>query len=147
MLNDKNKIDRIAVDEAHCVSEWGHDFRPDYRKLGQLRDMFPHVPCVALTATATAEVQADVLESLHMAPPVDVFKAPCFRDNLFYDVQYKDALVDPLEVSSIHAYTCCYNSNIALSPGPFPAFFNVALLESAFQRATLKSWEWAWGRG
>ena len=91
LLNEKNKIGRIAIDEAHCVSEWGHDFRPDYRKLGQLRDKFPHVPCVALTATATAKVQADVLKSLHMAEPVDVFKTPCFRDNLFYDVQYTDS--------------------------------------------------------
>lgn len=107
-LNEKNQIGRIAVDEAHCVSEWGHDFRPDYLKLGQLRDLFPHIPCVALTATATAKVQADVLKSLHMAPPVDVFKMSCFRDNLFYDVQYKDILKDPLKVSQYPCFTCCY---------------------------------------
>ena len=109
-LNEKNNISKIAVDEAHCVSEWGHDFRPDYLKLGQLRDIFPHIPCVALTATATAKVQEDVLKSLHMSEPVDIFKASCFRDNLFYDVQYKDILKDPLKVGGTsHAmYTCCY---------------------------------------
>lgn len=98
-LNEKNKIGRIAVDEAHCVSEWGHDFRPDYLKLGDLRDLFPHVPCVALTATATAKVQEDVIKSLHMKAPVEVFKTSCFRCNLFYDVKYKDIINDPLTVS------------------------------------------------
>ena len=106
-LNEKNKISRIAVDEAHCVSEWGHDFRPDYLKLGQLRDLFPHMPCIALTATATAKVQEDVLKSLHMTSPVDVFKTSCFRENLFYDVQYKDILKDPLKVSQHSCYICC----------------------------------------
>ena len=97
-LNEKEKIGRIAIDEAHCVSEWGHDFRPDYLKLGELRDLFPHVPCIALTATATARVQEDILKSLHMLPSVDIFKTASFRSNLFYDVQYKDVLKDPLKV-------------------------------------------------
>ena len=111
-LNEKNKISRIAVDEAHCVSEWGHDFRPDYLKLGQLRDLFLHIPCVALTATATAKVQEDVLKSLHMAPPVDVFKMSCFRENLFYDIQYKDILKDPLKVSVHATVHVLYDGNI-----------------------------------
>ena len=97
-LNSQGKISRIAVDEAHCVSEWGHDFRPDYLKLGELRDIFLHIPWVALTATATGKVQADVLKSLRMQP-VDIFKSSCFRYNLFYDVQYKDIITDPLKVS------------------------------------------------
>ena len=97
-LNKQGKVGRIAVDEAHCVSEWGHDFRPDYLKLGDLRDLFPDIPCIALTATATAKVQADVLKSLHMQPPVEIFKSSCFRSNLFYDVQYIDVLPDPFKV-------------------------------------------------
>ena len=109
-LNEKNKIGRIAIDEAHCVSEWGHDFRPDYLKLGQLRDMFPDIPCIALTATATAEVQDDVLKSLHMTTAVDVFKMSCFRENLFYDVQYKDVLKDPLKVSTAAVIVVAYTT-------------------------------------
>lgn len=98
-LNKFNKISRIAIDEAHCVSEWGHDFRPDYLKLGELREIFPHVPCMALTATATAKVQKDVIKCLHMPTPVDVFKTSCFRSNLFYDVQFKEIIRESLMVS------------------------------------------------
>ena len=96
-LQKRGKITRIAVDEAHCVSEWGHDFRPDYLKLGDLRELFPAVPCIALTATATSHVQDDVQKSLRLRPPVSIFKACCFRENLFYDVQFKDLLPDPLQ--------------------------------------------------
>ena len=77
----------IAIDEAHCVSEWGHDFRPDYLKLGELRGVVPGVPMVALTATATPRVQEDVVHSLKMREPVSVFKSSCFRPNLFYNVR------------------------------------------------------------
>ena len=81
------KINLFAIDEAHCVSEWGHDFRPDYLKLGELRDLFPDVPIVALTATATPTVQDDIVKGLNMKDPVSVFKSTCFRPNIFYDVR------------------------------------------------------------
>ena len=96
-LHKFGKIARVAVDEAHCVSEWGHDFRPDYLKLGNLRREFPLVPFIALTATATGHVQRDVLQSLDMSP-VEMFKASCFRPNLFYDVMCKEVIKDPLKV-------------------------------------------------
>ena len=88
-LNSHKKVGHIAIDEAHCVSEWGHDFRPDYLKLSELRDLFPSVPMLALTATATPHVQQDIIDALKMREPVAIFKSSCFRSNLFYDIRYK----------------------------------------------------------
>src|SRR5437016_13896869 len=62
-------VNLLAVDEAHCISEWGHDFRPEYRKLAELRNLFPSVPMMALTATATERVQSDILKQLHLREP------------------------------------------------------------------------------
>src|SRR5712692_215728 len=63
------KVNLIAIDEAHCISEWGHDFRPEYRKLAQLRELFPSVPMMALTATATERVRADIVKQLRLRSP------------------------------------------------------------------------------
>lgn len=91
------KLARFVVDEAHCVSEWGHDFRPDYLKLGNVRDMFPDVPMVALTATASAKVFDDILVQLKLRQPVAIFKTSSFRANLYYDVEFKETLDEPFE--------------------------------------------------
>ncbi|XP_076256872.1 ATP-dependent DNA helicase Q5-like isoform X2 [Rhynchophorus ferrugineus] len=88
-----NKVAYIVVDEAHCVSEWGHDFRPDYLKLGNLRENCS-VPCIALTATASAQVCLDITNSLKLSNH-KVFKTSCFRSNLFYDVYFPNILEDP----------------------------------------------------
>uniref|UniRef100_A0A6I8P0L0 ATP-dependent DNA helicase n=1 Tax=Ornithorhynchus anatinus TaxID=9258 RepID=A0A6I8P0L0_ORNAN len=85
----------LVVDEAHCVSQWGHDFRPDYLQLGALRARLPHTPCVALTATAPRQVRDDVVAALGLRQPIATFQTPCFRANLFYDVCFKDLLSDP----------------------------------------------------
>ncbi|XP_050532250.1 ATP-dependent DNA helicase Q5-like [Daktulosphaira vitifoliae] len=88
----KNKLAFIAVDEAHCVSQWGHDFRPDYLKLGQLRQLYQKIPWIALTATANAEVVKDIITVLCLKTPVSKFTTPCFRHNLYYDVIFDDAI-------------------------------------------------------
>jgi ATP-dependent DNA helicase RecQ len=75
----------IAVDEAHCISEWGHDFRPDYRNLRSLRSKFPAVPIIALTATATEKVREDIIKQLDIEA-AEVFISSFNRPNLSYEV-------------------------------------------------------------
>ena len=81
-------ISAFAIDEAHCVSEWGHDFRPEYRQLRQLRDRFPGVPMMGLTATATERVRRDIVQQLDLRSPW-VHVASFNRPNLYYEVRPK----------------------------------------------------------
>ncbi|KAM3964263.1 recQ5 helicase [Aphomia sociella] len=90
------KVSYVVVDEAHCVSEWGHDFRPDYLKLGDIREKYKSIPWVALTATASAEVANDILMNLKLLQPVAKYKTPSFRKNLFYDVIYQNCIDDEI---------------------------------------------------
>lgn len=87
------KVAYVAVDEAHCVSQWGHDFRKDYLKLGDLREKYPSITWIALTATASKEVAQDIFKHLKMNRP-EQFKKSCFRRNLCYDIVYKNSIQD-----------------------------------------------------
>jgi len=86
------KISFFAIDEAHCISEWGHDFRPEYRRLRPIIDAVGGVPVMALTATATPKVQQDIQKNLGMMS-AELFKSSFNRDNLYYDVRAKNNVI------------------------------------------------------
>ncbi|MHC5145924.1 MAG: RecQ family ATP-dependent DNA helicase, partial [Planctomycetota bacterium] len=94
MLNvlKNTKLAYFAIDEAHCVSMWGHDFRPEYRKLGQLRTLFPDVTIAAYTATATEQVRDDIARQLHLNDP-QMLVGSFDRPNLIYKIQPKTDIV------------------------------------------------------
>uniref|UniRef100_A0A8C9R5F7 ATP-dependent DNA helicase n=1 Tax=Scleropages formosus TaxID=113540 RepID=A0A8C9R5F7_SCLFO len=92
-LSSRGLVSYLAVDEAHCVSQWGHDFRPDYLKLGELRGLLSGVPCLALTATAPARVREDICRALRLRSPLS-FSTPVFRSNLHYDIIYRELVPD-----------------------------------------------------
>lgn len=83
------KVSFVAVDEAHCISEWGHDFRPEYRKIKAMVKELGDVPMIALTATATPKVQADIQKNLNMQDAI-LFKSSFNRSNLYYEVRPKE---------------------------------------------------------
>ena len=83
------KLNLTAIDEAHCISEWGHDFRPDYLHLANLIDYFPEAPIAAFTATATLRVQTDIIERLRLRNPLRV-RASFDRPNLYIEVRPKE---------------------------------------------------------
>ncbi|GAD93603.1 RecQ family helicase MusN [Paecilomyces variotii No. 5] len=94
-LHRRHKLARIVIDEAHCVSQWGHDFRPDYKELGEVRSQFPGVPVMALTATATENVKVDVIHNLGMRG-CEVFLQSFNRPNLTYEVRKKGSAKEVL---------------------------------------------------
>ncbi|MCJ8742985.1 hypothetical protein PDJAM_G00088520 [Pangasius djambal] len=93
-------LERIAVDEVHCCSQWGHDFRPDYKLLGILKRQFPKVPLIGLTATATSSVLKDCQKILCVQDPVTI-TAPFNRPNLYYEVRFKDREDSTKEITAL----------------------------------------------
>lgn len=102
-LNSRGKLSRFVIDEAHCVSQWGHDFRPDYKELGLLKKKFPMIPLIALTATATKKVELDVISSLSIEG-CRIFRQSFNRPNLKYFVTAKSKKTLTDIVSFVHTY-------------------------------------------
>ena len=95
-LYQRQRLARIVIDEAHCVSQWGHDFRPDYKLLGEVRQQFPGVPVIALTATATENVKIDVIHNLGIKG-CETFSQSFNRPNLNYEVRSKTKAKEVLD--------------------------------------------------
>lgn len=100
-------VSMIAIDEAHCVSQWGYDFRPDYLKISELREIYSDVPMIALTASATPDMQSDILSKLSMKN-VTVYKYSFSRNNLFYDIRYTEVKSSELVGSIVDGSAIVY---------------------------------------
>ncbi|POS85601.1 hypothetical protein EPUL_002140 [Erysiphe pulchra] len=113
-LHQKSRLARFVIDEAHCVSQWGHDFRKEYIALGRLRKDFPNVPIMALTATATQSVKVDVIHNLGMGDP-PVFSQSFNRPNLYYEVRSKRGKKTPELLQEIaQLITCKYRGQTGI---------------------------------
>ena len=88
-LNQQNRLGRFVVDECHCATQWGHDFRPDYTKLGILKQHFPNVPLIAVTATASDRVREDCCNILGLGTNYQFFRSSANRPNLKYSIKVK----------------------------------------------------------
>lgn len=93
---EKLKLNLIAIDEAHCISQWGHDFRPSYLNLGKLRDLFPSIPIIALTASANKRVIEDICTNLQLRKP-NLFTKSFYRENLIYGVYKVESQINIVE--------------------------------------------------
>ncbi|CAN8061502.1 unnamed protein product [Agarophyton chilense] len=120
-LYRKRKLALVAVDEAHCISEWGHDFRKAYANLGVVKKKFPDVPLVALTATATPFVQSHILKSLCI-PHAKHVRTSFLRSNVFYQVRYVDALQTAVELDIVSYILARRNNDLSFQTGIVYAF-------------------------
>ncbi|KAK7582920.1 hypothetical protein V3481_012216 [Fusarium oxysporum f. sp. vasinfectum] len=111
-LYDKGKLARIVIDEAHCVSQWGHDFWSDYKTLGEVRQKYPGVPVMTLTATATQNVIVDIRHNLGM-DNCQMFSQSFNRPNLHYEVRGKTTNAKCIdEIASLIKSKCANQSGI-----------------------------------
>lgn len=134
-------VSLIAIDEAHCISEWGHDFRPSYRNIAILKEIHPQVNIIALTASATQEVLNDIILSLHLKQP-KVFKKSFFRENLAYQIYETEDKLYKLKqiVTKIKAPIIVY-VNTRKKTAEISAFLNANNFKSGFYHGGLSSVE------
>ena len=144
------EVSFIVIDEAHCVSEWGHEFRPDYRRLNFLKEEFPHIPIAAFTATATNRVSNDIVKSLRLDNPV-VLRGSFYRKNLILNIQKRagngrDKLIKFLknyqnESGIVYTFTRKESEDVAsfLQSRNFKALAYHAGLSSQRRKATQES--------
>ncbi|KAH9086262.1 hypothetical protein LEN26_020302 [Aphanomyces euteiches] len=108
-LNRRGMLARFVIDEAHCVTQWGHDFRPDYNKLGRLKELFPDVPVMALTATAPQKV-IDSVKKILKIPRATIFSMSFNRSNLSFSVIEKES-EEPKALAQLYSYISSNYSN------------------------------------
>ena len=116
-MRDAGRLSLIAIDEAHCLSQWGHDFRPDYLRLGQVRRALGNVATVALTATATPEVQDDILRTLGI-PEARRFIQGFDRHNLSLEVIVTGVLELSLPVRDVVLVDLALVAALRAAPRP-----------------------------
>lgn len=106
-------VSMLAVDEAHCISQWGYDFRPSYRNISSIREFFPDIPIIALTASATPKVQADIVDTLQLKKGVKIFKSSFERPNISFVVrQHASKPERMLEIlKKVNGTSIIYTSN------------------------------------
>jgi ATP-dependent DNA helicase RecQ len=121
----------FAVDEAHCISEWGHEFRPDYRQLSRLRTRFPSIPIAAFTASATRQVRHDILKQLQMREP-HLYIASFYRKNLNYVVHQSDPLTQLGLLARALRYYSAGSSSLESAAGSPPG--NVIVYSPTIKR-------------
>jgi bloom syndrome protein len=152
-LYKDSKLARIVIDEAHCVSSWGHDFRPDYKELKFFKSEYPDIPIMALTATANEIVRADIIEHLGLRNP-KFYKQSFNRTNLFYEVLPKDKAVMENIVSLINnkysgltGIIYCHSKNLCETTAQRLSEFGIACeyyhagMETSARSKIQKEWQ------
>jgi len=134
-------INLIAIDEAHCISEWGHDFRPSYRNIKEIRAIKPHVNFIALTATANKKVIEDISKNLELRIP-EIFKQSFLRENLAYQIfKIEDKLQRVLQIFKKTRKPAIVYVNSRKKTAQIAAFLNANNLKSTFYHGGLSSSE------